>query len=448
MDGSISALLASQARIDRLIAKIDAMLGEQLDAILHHPEFQALEAAWRGLEFVVNRIESRQGTQVAMWNCSKQELSDDLADAAERTKSRFFRTVYESHYGQHGGVPFAAIFAGFSVTAAFDDVALLRAMASVAAMSHAPVFVDADPGLFAPSKGRHGSPHDAGFEDLSAATDLGAMFEGPSFIKWHDLRTSEDSRYLGILLPRMRLRLPYRDATESADTFVYDETIGGPGDHLWGSATYAFSLRLAESYARDRTAMGLLDTFLTPPPVFEAHEVMGDDACKPPVEVLFSRRLEEALADQGFIPLTCDPVDGSLRFASASSLQMPKTFGRSEGGEQATLNYLLGTRMPYLMFVCRFAHQLKVFQREKLGGHHTREQLQTQLTARLRRYVDTKDNPSAATRFQYPLRGAKVELVDVPGQPGWYGMNVVIRPHVRYRDAEFELDVTGRIDRR
>ena len=437
-DALIAQWLHSPSRIDRLIAKLDESIGRQVEAILHHPDFQALESAWRGLKFVVDRVDFNEGVRLELWNYSKEELQSDLEDNPDRTKSRFYRIVYSEEYGQHGGEPYTAIFARFSVSSSPQDLALLRGMAAVAAMAHAPVFLDADPSLFGIST----------FEELTAMTDLRAVFESPRLAAWNGFREADDSRYVGVLLPRMLLRLPYRDADESAENFIYNERIERTSDHLWGSATYAFSVRLADSHARYRTAMGVIGTFNDEPPVRDWHPAMNPDACKPPVDVMLSRRIEVALAELGFISLTCDPVDGALRFSSANSLQKPKTFGSLDGGEQATLNYFLGTQIPYLLFISLFAHFIKIIQREHLGGHHTAEEMQNDLTNWLLQFVNRAENPPASMRLRFPLRGAKVEVREIDGQPGWYPMNLFVLPHMRYKGAEFELSVPGRLDRR
>ncbi|WP_394821378.1 type VI secretion system contractile sheath large subunit [Pendulispora albinea] len=433
-------LLSSTSRIDRLIAKIDALLAEQVDAILHHPAFQSLEAAWRGLKFVIDRTDFAENIQVHLWSCSKEELRADLEESTDRTKSRFFRAVYTEEYGQHGGTPYAAIFADFSLASSPDDpailvrdVALLRGMASVGAMAHAPVFLGAAPELFGVMC----------FDELAAMTDLPVIFEASKFHGWNAFRDTEDARYIGLLLPRMLLRLPYRDAEEAA-AFVYDERVEHPSDHLWGSAIYAFAVRLAKSHARVRTAMALVGAAGDEPPVRDWHPAMNADACKPPVDIVLSPRLEASLSALGFIPLTCDAVDATLRFQTASSLQRPKAFSE----EQATLDYFLGGQIPYLLFVSRFAHFIKVMAREQLGGHHTPEELQSTMTNWLHRYVNRADNPSMEMRFRYPLRGALVEVAEVEGQAGWFATNLFIVPHMRFKAAEFELSVSGRIERR
>ncbi|MCL2724722.1 MAG: type VI secretion system contractile sheath large subunit [Polyangiaceae bacterium] len=422
-------------RIDRVIAALDARIGAQLDAILHHPDFQALEAAWRGLGWVVDRVAFEDNIRLAVWSITKSELSQDFAEIPDITQTRFFRTIYTSEYGQFGGQPYAAILATWTTSASKNDVTLLQKMASVAAMAHAPIFVGADPTLLGLTS----------FDDLPYASSLETNFDTPAFSAWNALRESEDSRYVGVLLPRILLRLPYREAAISAEQFVYDETTSRRGSYLWGSPTFAFAVRLASSFAQYRTYVALIGAF-DAACVLDAHPALGRAYTKPPVEVVLSRPIEQKLSELGFLPLTCDATGQALSFSSASSLQLPKTFGPTEGDAAATLNFLLGTRFPYLLLACRFAHYLKVLERERIGAKRTPESIERELNEWLAQYVVTVDSASAATRLKYPLRAARVRTYPVPGEVGWFRMEILLQPHIKYLRQAVTLSVAGRID--
>src|SRR5262245_18499513 len=126
--------------VEQTIATIDELIGRQLDAILHHPEFQALEQAWRGLKFVVDRVDRGNDIQTWLWSCSRRV-------SIERTLSDFHHFVYEAEYGQHGGKPYTAVFACFPITPSNADLGLLRGLASTCMMAHVPIFVDAAPSI-------------------------------------------------------------------------------------------------------------------------------------------------------------------------------------------------------------------------------------------------------------------------------------------------------------
>jgi type VI secretion system protein ImpC len=425
-------------RIDALVAYLDSQIAAGVDALIHHPSFQELEAAWRGLAFVVDRVAPEANIELAVWSLSKPELQEDFEEAVDVTASRAYRTIYTAEYGQFGGRPYGAVFVNAAFSGSAQDVALLRRLAAVGAMAHAPVFVGADPKLLRVER----------FADLAMATELAATFEDPTAATWNAFRAAEDSRYVGVLLPRLLLRRAYRESDESATRFVYDERIRNAEDRLWGSPTFAFAVRIADSFARTRAYAHVLGTFEDRPPVRDEHPALGPMHAKPPVEVLLSRRLEQTLSELGFIPLTSDPVGSTLRFTTANSAQRPREFGSAEGGEVATLNFLLGARIPYLLLACRFAHYLKVLERERIGAHRTREEIERELNDWLAQYVVVMDNASATTRLKYPLRNARVTVTAVDGNADLYRMEVFVVPHMKYMRQAFTLSVAGRLETR
>jgi type VI secretion system protein ImpC len=234
----------------------------------------------------------------------------------------------------------------------------------------------------------------------------------------------------------------------SASRFVYDERALRTADFLWGSPIFPFALRIADSFTRYRSFAGILGADDDAPPLFDSHPALGPFHVKPPVEIMLSRRLEQSLSDLGLIPLTWDPVRTTLRFTSACSVQLPKTFGSGDGGAAATLSHLLGTRLPHLLLVSRFAHYLKVLERENLGAHRERVDIERDLNAWISQYVVVMDSAPAATRLKYPLRNARVTVTEIEGSPGIHRMEVKLQPHLRYMRQAFTLSVDGRLEAR
>jgi type VI secretion system protein ImpC len=422
--------------VDRAIAEIDLEIAAVVDAVLHDPQLQALEAAWRGLAYVVGRVDFRENIEVVVWSYSKEELDVDFADGADVTQTRFFRTVYSAEYGQHGGRPYGLILADWEASAEGPKVDLLRRVASVAAMAHAPVLLAAAPDLL----------RLRGMPELQAMRNPEAIADSPALARWSAFRSAEDSRYVGVLLPRVLMRLPYREMTRGASRFVYEEDIRGPESYLWGSPIFPFAVRVAGSFSRFRSYAGVLGTDGDPPPVLDWHPALGAAYVKPAVEVVLSRRLEQSLSDLGFIPLSWDPVQSMVRFHSACSVQAPRTFGSGEAGQAATISHLLGTRLPYLLLACRFAHYLKVLERERIGMHRESAEIEKDLNDWLSQYVVTMDSASPAVRLKYPLRNARVKVTRIEGNAGLHRIDVLLQPHLRYMRQAVTLSLTGRME--
>ena len=433
----MTAAELSLERVDRAIAAVDRELAGIVDAVLHHERFQALEAAWRGLAFVVGRVDFQENIEVSFWSYSKTEAEEDCADV-DATATRFFRRVYTDEYGQHGGRPYGVILVNWSASPAPSDIALLRRLASVAAMAHAPLMLAASPELLRLRS----------FSELQTMTHPEGAFTGPGSERWASFRQSEDARYVGVLLPRVLLRRPYKEMTWGASRFVYDERATRASDYLWGSPIFALAVRAADSFARHRSYTGMLGTVDDAPPLVDMHASLGGGSAKPPVEVVLSRRLEQSLSELGLVPIAWDSVRGTLRLTTANSVQAPRSYGSNDGGQAATLSHLLSTRLPYLLLVCRFAHYLKVLEREHIGAHRERTDIERQLNDWIGQYVVVMDGASPETRLKYPLRNARVKVTEVPGAAGIHRMEVKIQPHLRYMRQAFALSVDGRLEAR
>lgn len=426
---------------DRMIAEIDHKLSIQVDEILHNATFQKLESAWRGLKLLVDRTDFRENIRIELLNASKQDLLDDFEDASEISKAGLYKLVYTAEYGQHGGKPFGAIIGNYDFTSSAPDIKLLQHMAKVATMAHAPFIAAADPTFFGISQ----------YTDLPDLKDLESIFEGPQYTKWRAFRESEDSRYVGLTLPRFLLRNPYDPEENPIKAFVYQENVSGSHEHyLWGNTSFAFATRLADSFAQFRWCPNIIGPqsggAVEDLPV-HLYESMGEIEAKIPTEVLISDRREYELASQGFIALTMRKGSDNAAFFSANSCQKPKFFGISEKGRDAELNYKLGTQLPYLFIVCRLAHYIKVLQREQIGSWKERTDLERELNTWLRQYVADQDNPSAEVRSRRPLRAALVNVSDVEGEPGWYRVAISVRPHFKYMGADFTLSLVGKLDK-
>jgi len=432
----------TQATVDDMIADLDRKLCAQVDAILHHEQFQKLESAWRSLKFLVDRTNFRENVKIQMLNCSKEKLLDDFEDAADITKSGLYKNVYTAEFGQFGGQPFGAIIANYEFTPGTQDIKLLQYAASVAAMSHAPFIAATGPQFFGVDS----------FEQLPNLKDLASVFEAPQYAKWNGFRETEDARYVGLTLPHFLLRVPYGPETVPAKKFNYKEDVtGGNKDFLWGNAAFAFATRLTDSFASYRWCANVIGPqgggTVGDLPIY-TYESMGETQNKIPTEVLISERREFELAEQGFIALTMRKNSDNAAFFSANSVQKPKFFGNSKEGKEAELNYKLSTQLPYLFVVSRLAHYIKVIQRENIGTWKERGDLETELNAWIRQYVADMDNPSDGVRSRRPLRQAEIAVADVAGEPGWYKVDLKVRPHFKYMGASFTLSLVGKLDKK
>ncbi|MFK2823979.1 type VI secretion system contractile sheath large subunit [Arcobacter sp. YIC-80] len=427
--------------IDKMIAEIDDKISEQMDEILHHKDFQSLESKWKGLSMLVERTDFRQNIQMEIINVSKEELIEDFEDSLDITQTGLYKHIYTSGYGQFGGEPVGTILADYELSPSNVDIKFLNKVSSIAAMAHAPFISAAGPKFFGLDS----------FEGLPDLKDIEDVMSSPQFAAWRGFRQNEDSKYVGLTLPRFLLRAPYDPEDNPISNFVYKENVSkSHEDYLWGNTVYAFASKLTDSFANYRWCTNIIgpksggEVRDLPVHTFES---MGDIEMKIPTEVLVSDRREYELSEQGFIPLIMRKGSNSAAFFAASSTQLPKIFPDTPEGNEAALNYKLGTQLPYLFAITRMSHYIKVLQREHIGSWRERADLERELNKWAKQYVANQENPSAEIRSKKPFKGIAIEVENIDNDPGWYKVRISLRPHFKYMGASFELSLVGKLDK-
>jgi type VI secretion system protein ImpC len=430
-----------KSAVDAIIADVDRRISAQVNEILHHPELQKLESAWRGLKFLIDRADFRENIKVELLSITKDELLTDFEDAPELVKSGLYRIAYSNEYGVFGGKPYGLMVGNWDVGPGPQDTLLMQKLAAIAAMSHAPFLTNASPEFFG----------EKSFLPLPQLKDLQSLFEGPQYARWQSFRESEDARYVGLCMPRFLLRLPYGEKTIPIKSFNFNEDVIGAHDkYLWGYASIAMASRICDSFAKYRWCPNIIGPqaggSVESLPLHQ-YEAMGEIQTKIPTEVMLTERREYELSEQGFIGLTFRKDADNACFFSANSVQKPKFFGNSAEGKQAETNYRLGTQLPYMFVMTRLAHYLKVLQREQIGSWKEKGDLERELNKWIGQYVSDMDDPAPGVRSRRPLRKASIKVEDVEGQPGWYRCAMAVQPHFKYMGASFTLSLVGKLDK-
>ena len=437
LEGEMKLSRDADATINSRVAQIDHLISLQLNEILHHPAFQKLEASWRGIKYMMDQSETSSMLKIRVLNVSKKELLRDLQRAPEFDQSVMFKKVYEDEFGIFGGEPFGALIGDYEFSKHPEDIELLEKVSQVAAGAHAPFLTAAAPELLNMDS----------FAQLGEPRDIGKIFDSTEFAKWKSFRASEDSRYVGLTMPRVLMRLPYGKDTKPVDDFSYEEGVDGT-DHskyLWGNAAYALGARLTTAFAqygwcasiRGVEGGGLVEGL--PTHTFRTDE--GDVALKCPTEVAITDRREKELADQGLIPLVhCKGTDYAA-FFSVQSANKPKKYDKAA----ANANARLSAQLPYILAVSRFAHYMKSIMRDKIGGFMSRGQCQTFLTQWIMQYVTDDDQASASVKAKFPLREAKIEVSEIPGKPGAYRAIAFLRPHFQLDELTVSLRLVAEL---
>jgi type VI secretion system ImpC/EvpB family protein len=422
-------------RLTRDIARLDALLSAQVNAILHHPSFQKLEASWRGLRYLVDQVPEGENIKIRVLNVTWKELTRDLERALEFDQSQLFRKVYGEEFGTPGGEPFSVLLGDYEIRHRpskdhpYDDIGALVSISSVAAAAFAPFIAGIHPSLL-----------DLGsFTELEKPLNLPKTFEQVEYLKWRSFRHSEDARFIGLTLPRVLVRLPYQDDGSRVDDFRFREEVGEPdrSQYLWGNVVYAFGAVLVRAFAecgwladirgvRPDTPGGGMVTGL---PVSSCRTDRAGIAPKCSTDVMITDAQEKDLGELGFIPLCHCPDTDVAAFYGNQSVQRPRTYDEPVAAANAKLSAMI----QYMLCVSRFAHYLKVITRDKIGSFRAPHECEELLHRWVLGYTVSNDEATLETKAKYPLREARVQIREHPGKPGTYLGVFHLRPH-------FQLD--------
>jgi type VI secretion system protein ImpC len=429
--------------IEEMIAQLDKKLTVQLNEILHAPEFQQIESAWRGLAYLIFHSETDAQLKIRVMNVSKGELYRHLRQYpnAAWDQSALFKKVYEEEFGQLGGQPYGCLIGDYYFSHLPLDVQLLRDLSRIAGAAHAPFFAAADSTLMGMDS----------WTELMNPRDLSKLFDTPEYAAWKSLRDSDDAKYVGLCLPRVLARLPYGAKTEPVAEFAFEEdTDAYKGEkYAWMNAAYAMAANINRAFkeygwcARIRGVQSGGEVEDLPAHTFPTDDGGVDLKC--PTEIAITDRREAELAKSGLIPLIHRKNSDRAAFIGAQSLAKPKAY---QNNPEATASSNLASRLPYMFACCRFAHYLKVMVRDKVGSYYEKEQLQKWLTNWITEYIDgDPKNSSEATKCRRPLAGAKITITENEENPGYYAATFELRPHFQLEGMEIGLRLVSKLDK-
>jgi type VI secretion system protein ImpC len=424
--------------INALIAEIDAKLSQQINQIIHHADFKALEGSWRGLHYMVNNTETDEMLKIRVLNVSKIDLKKTLKkfEGTAWDQSPLFKKVYEEEFGSPGGQPYGCFVADYYFDHSPEDVKMMAGLAQIGSAAHAPVMTGVAPSVLGMES----------WQELSNPRDLTKIFQTADYASWRSLRESDDARYLGLAMPRFLSRIPYGAKTAPVEEFAFEEDTEG-ADHnkyVWSNAAFAMGTNITRAFKlygwcaciRGTESGGMVAGL--PVHTFPTDDGGVDMKC--PTEIAITDRREAELARNGFMPLSHYKNTDYAVFMGAQSLHKPAVYDDPD----ATANANLGARLPYLFATCRFAHYLKCMVRDKIGSFKEREDMQAWLNKWISQYTcDPKS--SEETKARYPLAQAEVVVEEVKGNPGYYTSKFYLRPHYQLEGLTVSLRLVSKL---
>jgi len=413
--------------ISFLVVSLRNSINKIINGLLHHKELKRIEAAWRGLKWLTEVADEHPLCEICFLTADKRLIQEDIKSSASLDETHFYEIVYSQAYGQYGGKPYAAIVTDFDFDQRAPDLALLKDLAKLCSMSHAPLISSVNPEFFGVEE----------YGDISNIVSLEETLSSVAYERWRVFQKETYSAYVMLTLPRLLLRGKYQYVNEDQ---VYSENYNeGIEDCLWGSAAFAFAANCLDSFKRYQLCTELsgedgIVKGLTSP------SVEGSAVNIPPVEVLLSENKESELIRLGFTPLSVNKCSNEMLFYSANSVRWG--YCNHYGNDtDDSMNVLLEAQFSYLFVILRVAHFLKVLSRSFVGSLNSVPELESALNQWLRNYVSDVENPSASVRAKRPLRQVMLKLRDSDNQSGWYKASLELTPHILHMGKNFQLSL-------
>lgn len=418
------------------IEQIDAQLNQQLDEILHCKTLQDLESTWRGLHYLVEQKDrnAEEQVKIKVLACTWDELAKDATRAIEFDQSALFKLVYQNEYSMPGGEPFGLLVGDYYLgqslgrNALDRDVSILAKLAQSAAAAFSPLIMSVKPGVF-------GTDH---FADIASIGNIYTQFEQNEYMSWRRLRETDDVRFVGLTMPNVLYRQPYRSDGSRGDRFVYNERIrDSHQDLLWGNASFCFAaviMRAFQEYGwfthiRGHKTGDYSQGIIQPPSMSQVSLPGKGQRFKAPLNLKVTERREQELSDCGFIPLSPVAETPFISFTSNISLHKAQSFS----AKGANVNARLSSMLQYTLCVSRIAHYIKVMGRDRIGSYQDAQSIERDFQTWLHKYTTASDEASDELRAKYPLNEARIKVTEKLGSPGNYYSVIHLRPH-------FQLD--------
>jgi type VI secretion system protein ImpC len=409
--------------LDEHIASLDMQISRQLDAVMHHPDFQRVESTWRGVKSLIDQTDFRQNVRIELLDISKDHLVQDFEDAPEIAQSGLYLHTYTQEYDTPGGEPIAAAISNYEFDRSPQDIALLRNISKVSAAAHMPFVGAVGPAFFGKES----------MEEVAAIKDIGNYFDRAEYIKWKSFRDSDDARYIGLTMPRVLGRLPYGPDTIPVRNFNYIESVKGPdhGKYLWTNASFAFAANMVKSFIANGWCVQIRGP------------QSGGAVTELPIHlyVMIPETREFEFANLGFIPLSYYKNRDYACFFSANSAQKPALYDTPD----ATANSRINARLPYIFLLSRIAHYLKLIQRENIGTTKDRRLLELELNKWIGGLVTEMTDPGDDLQASHPLRDAKVTVEDIEDNPGFFRVKLYAVPHFQVEGMDVNLSLVSQM---
>lgn len=413
----------------RMITELDQALSRQLSHIMHQDEFQALEARWRNLHELACLPVNFQRIRVRMMNISWQELAYDLNTSNTTRSSAMYNMIGNRELNTLGGEPYNLIVVDHRLRLEmdydddYDDLYTLELLSQLGEATLCPFVLSVADSFFGENSA----------DWLSDTRRIEKILTGPDFQGWQRLRGLKTTRFLGLALPDIRLRAPYRnypvrfifnELNEGFSTSDRPEVSHNTG--LWGNAAFAFASTVMREFNRiswfgfiksrwqDRYQGAVINL-----PVSGVYRSVYQ---APNSFIRLFGNLAGFYAGQGFIPLAHSPLTDKYFFFGNNSIW---NAGDSDLDK-------VSCQLQTTLMSCRIAHYLKVQIREMIGSYQSAEECERHLSRWLEKYCSNVADADESVLARYPLSKGRVSVRELPGEQERLICDVMIKPQYQF----------------
>lgn len=296
-------------RQEEMLASIDQAITAHMQFILHHPDFQAMEAAWLQLDFLVSRIETGSKVKLYLLDISRPELETDLA-GEDLTQSGLYRRFCDPAPGDQA---WGLILGNFHFRDSIEDMMLLLSLGAIARQAEVTFMAAANETL-------------VGCESFAVTPDVDDWNYSPAPIDmdaWKMLRESNEAEHLALVLPGFLLRTPYGKKSKPIESFKFEEM---PEQHchtcyLWGNGAFIKALQMASAFIKKGWQMTPQEEYQIDDMPLHHYLDDGEMVTKPIAEILLTERGGRRILEQGLIPLWSVKNSDSIRSSDFNTLK-------------------------------------------------------------------------------------------------------------------------------
>ncbi len=402
-----------------------------LDVILHHEQFQKIEGIWRNLHQLVTVAHKVDNVLIDILDISHEQLEENFIANRDIKESLLFDIVYFQEYAQFGGQPYTAMIADYEFGAGIQDLTFLRTIARISISAHVPFIGGLSPRFFGSSD----------FTQLTNINDIVELSSSAKYIKWRNFQQEINSSYVGLALPRIRLRAGYKYGSGILGPMPYEEnTRINTKNVLLGNASFAYAQCLITSFAKHGICSDICG--VDGGNIQLASQQNGMNAFPDyAVECVLTEQKIQQLTSLGLLSLSVNKRTNNIFFNSGNSVRWGSLSIPNTRTSEQVLNAQVEAQLSYLFVIARIAHYLKVVQRESIGSLVSISEVQIELNRWLKQYISDVETPAPGVRSRKPLKKAEV-ILDKAKQDGHHQLNLTVTPHMKYMGNDFVLSLS------